>query len=136
MKFTIHEDSVTTGTTFGDLSVSTNEEEGYRPFQLFISSLAGCSGTLLRTILTKKRMDVAHMEILADYVRNPEEANRIEEIHFTACVQTDHSLTEKQAERISQLVLTNCSMIQSVISSMEITFNIHLIDEKHSSQEK
>lgn len=132
MKFTIHEDSVTTGTTFGDLSVSTNEEEGYRPFQLFISSLAGCSGTLLRTILTKKRMNVAHMEILADYVRNPEEANRIEEIHFTAC----HSLREKQAERISQLVLTNCSMIQSVISSMEITFNIHLIDEKHSSQEK
>lgn len=129
MKFTINNDSVTTDTTFGNLSVSTNEEEGYRPFQLFIGSLAGCSGTLLRTILTKKRMDVAHMEILADYVRNPEEANRIEEIHFTALVQTANTLTEKQAERISQLVLTNCGMIQSVISSMEITFKIQLVDE-------
>ncbi|WP_347319412.1 OsmC family protein [Rossellomorea sp. RS05] len=136
MKFTIHEDSVTTDTTFGNLPVSTNEEEGYRPFQLFIASLAGCSGTLLRTIFTKKRMDITHMELEADYVRNHDKANRIEEIHFTALVQTDHTLTEKQAERISQLVLTNCSMIQSVISSMEITFNIHLIDEKHSSQEK
>lgn len=136
MKFTIHEESITTRTTFGNLSVSTNEEIGYRPFQLFIASLAGCSGTLLRTILTKKRMDVAHMEILADYVRNPEKANRFEEIHFTAYVKTGHTLTEKQAERISQLVLTNCGMIQSVLFSMEITFKIQLVGTKHPLQEK
>lgn len=129
MKYTINKDSVTTDTTFGNLSVSTNEEEGYRPFQLFIASLAGCSGTLLRTILTKKRMDVAHMELEADYVRNPDRANRIEEIHFTALVKTGNTLTEKQAERISQLVLTNCGMIQSVISSIEITFKIQMVDE-------
>lgn len=136
MKFTIHEESITTSTTFGNLSVSTNEETGHRPFQLFIASLAGCSGTLLRTILTKKRMDVAHMEIIADYVRNPEEANRFEEIHFTAYVQTVHTLTEKQAERISQLILDHCGMIQSVMSSMEITFKVQLVDEKYLSQGK
>ncbi|MCM2605614.1 OsmC family protein [Rossellomorea marisflavi] len=129
MKYTINKDSVTTDTTFGNLSVSTNEEEGYRPFQLFIASLAGCSGTLLRTILTKKRMDITHIELEADYVRNHDKANRIEEIHFTALVQTANTLTEKQAERISQLVLTNCGMIQSVISSMEITFSIQLVDD-------
>ncbi|MEW4224384.1 OsmC family protein [Rossellomorea marisflavi] len=130
MKFIINEETIKTGTTFGELSVSTNEEAGYRPFQLFIGSLAGCSGTLLRTILLKKRIDFEHIELEADYVRNPDEANRIEEIHFTAFVQSGDRLSDKQAERVSQLVLSNCGMIQSVISSIDVTFTIRLNNGK------
>jgi len=60
-------------------------------------------------------------------VRNPDHANRIEQLSFTAYVQSDEPLTPQLAEKIADLVIKNCGMIQSVISSIEIKFTIKYI---------
>ncbi|MCM3571250.1 OsmC family protein [Neobacillus mesonae] len=124
MKFIIDTEKINGELGYGELFVSPNEKYGYRPFELFVSSLAGCSGTLLRNILTKKRLSFQKIEMEADSVRNPEHANRIEKLTFTANVQSDEPVSPQQAEKIANLVVNNCGMIQSVIHSIEINFII------------
>lgn len=127
MHFTIEDEKIIANLSFGPLPISTEETEGYRPFQLFVSSLIGCSGVLLRKILIKKRHPYEQITMEADVVRNPQKANRIEKIAITAHVHSEKRLSEEQAEKIIRLVMKNCGMIQSVIQSIDITFSIHCV---------
>jgi len=124
MKFMIETDQVKADFKYSEISISPNEVSGYRPFELFVSSLAGCSGTLLRTILSKKRISYQKLEMEVDSVRNPDEANRIEKLSFLAHVETESPFTPEQAAKIAELVIKNCGMIQSVIETINIKFEI------------
>lgn len=122
MIFTIEDDRIQGHLQFDKLSISPNENVGYRPFELFVSSLVGCSGTLLRTILTKKRINYSNIELEASAVRNPTMANRIEKIVITANVQSDRPIESQTAEKIAYLVVKNCGMIQSVNGAIDVSF--------------
>lgn len=82
MEFFLKEEGVRTSLGYGELDISGNEDHGYRPYQLMVASIAGCSASVFRKILTKQRVDVADLKITAEVVRNPEEANRIDKIHL------------------------------------------------------
>ena len=122
MKFTIENEKIVGDLGFGSLPISPNDTIGYRPYELFVSSLIGCSGTLLGNILKKKRVE--HKRIVMDVssVRNPDHANRIEQLSITAYVQSDQPLSEENAIKIADLVVKNCGMIQSVIETIDVTF--------------
>lgn len=122
MHYIIEEEAVTTSLPHGSLPVSKNPEVGFRPLELFVTSLAGCSGTLLRNLLQKKRISYQGLTMDVDVTRDTERANRITKLHFT--VEMDGEISEKQASSIAELVLKNCGMIQSVIDSIEITFEL------------
>lgn len=124
MNFTFKDGKVTTNTDFGGLSISPNAELGFRPSELFISSLIGCSIPTLSNILVKRRISFQHINISASAVRNPEMANRIEQISITAEVESNTEMSSELAKKIADLVIKNCGMIQSVINSIEITFEI------------
>ncbi|WP_019413018.1 OsmC family protein [Paenisporosarcina sp. TG20] len=122
MKFTIENEKIVGDLGFGSLPISPNDTIGYRPYELFVSSLIGCSGTLLGNILKKKRVEHKRIELEVSSFRNPDQANRIEQLSITAYVQTDQSLSEQNAMKIADLVIKNCGMIQSVIASIDLTF--------------
>jgi uncharacterized OsmC-like protein len=110
---------------FGRLEVSGNEEHGFRPYQLLVSSLAVCSGGVLRTILEKMRMQVDDIRIKADVERNEKEANRLEKVHIHFFISgTD--LNEDKLHKALELARKNCSMVRSVEGSIEVieTFEI------------
>lgn len=44
----------TTNLPYGELHIAGDEEYGFRPYQLMVSSIAACSGGVLRKILEKK----------------------------------------------------------------------------------
>lgn len=68
---------------FGTLTISSDETKGFRPYQLLVSSLVGCSGGVLRKVCEKMRMPVEEMEIdVLEVIRNPEEASRLEKVHI------------------------------------------------------
>ncbi|SEM54371.1 Uncharacterized OsmC-related protein [Mesobacillus persicus] len=127
MKFIIENEKISGDLGFGSLPISPNERNGFRPFELFLSSLTGCSGNLLRIILTKKHVPYQSLEIEVDAVRNPYDSNRIEKLSFTAFVHTEEALLAQQAEKIAHLVVKNCGMIQSVINTIDITFTIQSV---------
>jgi putative redox protein len=128
MKFTIEDEKISGDLGYGKISISLNETNGYRPYELFVSSLVGCSGTLLRKILTKKRFPFQKIDMEVVSIRNPNHSNRIEQLSFKAYVHSNEALRTHQAEKIAQLVVKNCGMIQSVIQSIDIVFTVRFGD--------
>lgn len=113
-------------TGFGQMMISADDQYGFRPFQLMVASIAGCSGTVMKKIFVKKRMNLEELTIKADVTRNPDKADRIEKIHLTFVVKAE-GLDHKKMERIMELSRKNCSMVQSVQDSIEITEDFEII---------
>ncbi|WP_210365761.1 OsmC family protein [Bacillus sp. REN3] len=124
MKFTYYNDKIIGELEYGFLPVSPNSEMGYRPFELFVSSLVGCSSSLLANILKKKRIEYNRIDIKVSAVRNPDKANKIEQLAFSARVQSEEPFGEHQADKLAGLVIKNCGMIQSVLGSIDVRFQI------------
>ena len=104
---------------FGELEISSNEEYGFRPYQLLVSSLAVCSGGVMRKVLDKMRMPAEDIQIeVKEIIRNEAEADRVEKVHLHFIVTGD--INEEKMPRVMELTRKNCSMVQSVKDSIEI----------------
>jgi putative redox protein len=120
------ENGFETALDFGMLTISSDETNGFRPYQLLVSSLVGCSGGVLRKVCEKMRMPVEEMEIdVVEVIRNPEEASRLEKVHIHFKLKGSN-LNATKMERAMTLTKKNCSMVRSVDQSMEVieTFEI------------
>lgn len=113
---------------YGDLHISSDDTKGFRPFQLMVSSIAGCSAGVFHKILVKQRINVDDLSIEADVERNEDEANRIEKItlHFKV---TGTDLNEKKMQRNLDISRKNCSMVQSVQDSIKIEEKLTIIQK-------
>ncbi len=127
MEFTMKDVGFFTETGYGKLDVAGDEEYGFRPYQLLVSSVAVCSGGVLRKILEKQRIDVEDIKISAEAERVEEEANRVSKIliHFTI---TGKGLKEEKIQKAMELTRKNCSMVQSVKDSIEIEETFTLVE--------
>src|SRR5690625_3307919 len=110
-------------TDYGDLQVSGQGEHGYRPYELMVSSIVGCSGLTFRKILEKMKLSFTDIHITVDIVRNPDIANRIENMHLAYTVISTNA-TEEKLKKALELTNKNCGMIQSVKDSITITESI------------
>ncbi len=128
MRFIVDSEKVNGELTFNSISISPNERYGYRPYELFISSIVGCSGSLLRNILKKQRytFDLIEMEVTTE--RNPLYANRIEKLSIISKIKCNGLIETKHAEKLANLVIKNCGMIQSINQSIEISFAIQSVE--------
>ncbi len=126
MKFVMTDKAFETTTDFGTLTISGDESLGFRPYQLMVSSLAICSGSVMRKIFAKKRLDLQSMTIDAEATRNPDAADRIESVrlHF----KIKGTGLEDKMDKIMELTKKNCSMVQSVIGSIDVTETYELVD--------
>ncbi|SFF02123.1 OsmC family protein [Alteribacillus iranensis] len=120
MEFSMKEQAFTTETDFGELQVSSNDEYGFRPYQLLVSSLAVCSGSTLRKIMEKRRQNVQDIHIKTDVTRSEEGARQIEKVHMHFIVEAE-GVSETQMKKNLEWTKKNCSMVQSVMNSIEIT---------------
>lgn len=126
MQFEAKENGFVTHLSYGDLHVSGDEQYGFRPFQLMVSSIAVCSGGVLRKVLDKMRMPCTDMKVTADVVRNEEKANRIEKIHLHFIIRGEN-LQEAKVKKAIEASRKNCPMVQSVQDSIEITESFELV---------
>ncbi|MDP5277111.1 OsmC family protein [Chengkuizengella axinellae] len=120
MEFNMKKVGFFTELPYGQLDVSGDEEFGFRPYQLLVSSIAVCSGGILRRILNKQRINFDDLHIKADIERNEEKADRIEKIHLHFTIVSS-DIDDKKMQKAIELTTKNCSMVQSVIESIEIT---------------
>ncbi|WP_374724376.1 OsmC family protein [Calidifontibacillus erzurumensis] len=128
MKFTFEGHHMIGKLDHGDLAISGDKREGFCPYELFVSSLVGCSGILLNKILNKKRLPFKKIELEAVVDNNEEKANQIKKVAIIAYIRTNQSISVEQAEKISRLVVKNCGMIQSVNNSIETSFLIKILE--------
>ncbi|RSK26069.1 OsmC family peroxiredoxin [Bacillus sp. HMF5848] len=125
MEFKMKENGFVTNVEYGELHVSGNEEFGFRPYQLMVSSIVVCSAGVLRKVLEKKRLHLEDMTVKANVIRNESEANRIEKIEITYLLKGE--LDEKKVEQSIELARKNCPMVQSVVNSIHITETFEII---------
>jgi putative redox protein len=125
MKFYMNEHGFQTNVGFGELKVSSQEEYGFRPYQLLVSSVAVCSGGWLRSILKKMRIPFDDITISTTVDRNPEIANRIESIDLLFTI-SGKDISPKKVEKALAITRKNCAMIQSVQDSINITESFEL----------
>ncbi|MGH2319595.1 OsmC family protein [Planococcus sp. SE5232] len=119
MNYSMNKNGFTGHMPFGELQISSNEEYGFRPYQLLVSSLAVCSGGVMRKVLDKMRMPAEDIQIeVKELVRNEEEADRVDKVHLHFIVTGD--INEEKMPRVMELTRKNCSMVQSVKDSIEI----------------
>jgi putative redox protein len=125
MKFEMKDVGFKTKVEYGELHVAGDEQYGYRPFQLMVSSIAVCSGGVLRKVFEKKRIEIEDLQIEASVIRNEEEANKIESIHIHYLIK-GNNLKEEKVQKSIEIAAKNCPMVQSVKGSIEVkeTFEI------------
>lgn len=127
MKFSMTEHGFDTATSFGSLSISSNDEHGFRPYQLLVSSIAVCSGGVLRNILEKMRMPAEEMTIeVREVNRIAEEANRVKKIHLHFILKGE-KIEDNKLPRAFDLTQKNCSMVQSVAGAIEVVETFEVI---------
>ncbi|MGN8646866.1 OsmC family protein [Gracilibacillus sp. HCP3S3_G5_1] len=127
MDFYLSEGGVRTVLPFGELDISGNEELGYRPFQLMVASVAGCSATVFRKVLDKKRIAIDDLKISAEVERSPDEANKLTAIHLHFVVK-GISLKRDQIEKSMDLARKNCSMIRTIEDSVKISETLEIVN--------
>ncbi|MGP4071716.1 OsmC family protein [Piscibacillus sp. B03] len=125
MKFHVTQDEIKTQTNYGTLDISPNDEVGFRPFQLMVASLAGCSASVYRKILAKQKVEFDEMTINADVERTGDDVNKIEKITLTFKVK-GKNLNEKKLQKSLEIASKNCSMVQSVIGSIEVVETVEI----------
>jgi len=112
---------------FGELDVSGNEEHGFRPFQLMVASIVGCSSGVFRKILEKQRVTIEEMQVQAKVERNPDKANLIEKIHLNYVIKGKHLDPDKLYKNL-EVARKNCAMVQSVEDAIDIEETIETIE--------
>lgn len=120
MIFNMTENGFVTEFGYGELNVSGEDQYGFRPYQLLVSSLAVCSGGVLRKVLEGMRISYQDIKVQADVERNELAANRIEKVHLHFVILGE-DLNEEKIEKALMVTRRNCSMVQSVKDSIEIT---------------
>ncbi|WP_182201466.1 OsmC family protein [Paraliobacillus salinarum] len=126
MEFQFKEAGVRVDLPYGILDISGNEDYGYRPYQLMVGSIAGCSASVFMKILEKQRVNIDDFIVRADVTRNPDEANRIEKIKLHYVIKGKNLSDEKLYKNLA-LARKNCSMIRSVEDSIEIEESLETI---------
>lgn len=126
MEFKMKEVGFTAEFEYGELHIAGDEAHGFRPFQLMVSSIAVCSGGVLRKILEKKRIVIDDISIKTDVVRNEKEANRLEQINIHYIIK-GKDLEKHKIEQAIDLANKNCPMSQSVKGSIEIVETFELV---------
>ncbi|MFC0272890.1 OsmC family protein [Metabacillus herbersteinensis] len=126
MEFKMKEVGFQTTVEYGELHIAGDEEYGFRPYQLMVSSIAVCSGGVLRKILAKKRIEIEDLTIQTKVDRNEQEANRIEKIYIHYLIK-GANLDERKIEQSIEIARKNCPMVQSVKDSIEIAETFELV---------
>nr|WP_289038741.1 OsmC family protein [uncultured Allobacillus sp.] len=127
MKFTVTEEKITSELPAGELTISGDENEGFRPFQLMVSSLAGCSSLVYKRILAKQKVEWDEMTVEADVTRSEDEVNRIEKVTLLFKVK-GKDLNPKKLQKSLEIASKNCSMVQSVVPTIDVEEKVEIVD--------
>ncbi|MFD1360738.1 OsmC family protein [Lentibacillus salinarum] len=127
MHFYGKEEGIRIDLDYGQLDISGDEAFGFRPFQLMIASIAGCSASVFRKILKKQRIDIEDLQVTADVERNSDVANRIEKISLHFIIKGYHLDDDKLYKNL-EVARKNCSMVRSVEDSITIEESLETIE--------
>ncbi|MCQ6281226.1 OsmC family protein [Bacillus sp. EB600] len=116
-------------TKYGALAVSSDPSQGYKPIELLVSSIVGCSGGILSKVLEKKRIKVNTIRIKTNVERNEQEANKVTRINLHYIIEGEN-ISKEQIRKSLKVTFKNCAMIQTVKGCISINESFEIINFK------
>jgi putative redox protein len=129
LRFGIYDNGVHTDADFGKLSISGQDEFGFRPYILMTSAVAGCGTGVLRRELAARGVDYEDIKVVADVTRNAAEANRIERIDLQFLIKPKGEVSTNGIQDAVEAMLATSSMIQTVRDSITIAAGFSVVTE-------
>ena len=112
-----------------NVQLSGDPQTGFKPLELMLVSLAGCTGMDVISILEKKRQNVTHFSVDVSGERQEEHPRVYTSIHIKYVV-TGVALDPAAVERAVELSETKYCPAQAMLSkAAEITHEIEIINE-------
>jgi putative redox protein len=109
-------------------TVVGGDENGFRPMELFLIGLGGCTGMDTISILKKKQQDVTAFEIRVQADRKSDHPKVFSHI-LVEYVISGHHLDRNAAERAVELSVSKYCPAQAMLSaSVSIEHKITLVD--------
>ncbi|MGM8216324.1 OsmC family protein [Bacillaceae bacterium W0354] len=126
MKFQLKDEIITADFDYGTMTISGDETKGFRPFQLMLSSLVGCSVLVYKRILQKQKIEFDELTVEANVERSDDQVSKIEKvmIHFKV---KGEDLKQEKLEKSLAIATKNCSMVQSVIGSIDVVETVEIV---------
>ena len=110
--------------------------EGFKPSELLLASLAGCSGMDVVNILRKQRQEVTAMDIRVKGVQRPDPPWPWVELHLEYVVR-GRGLKASAVEQAIRLSETKyCSVAATLGADTRITSTFQIVDEGEASPRK
>ncbi|WP_232700054.1 OsmC family protein [Brevibacillus daliensis] len=119
MEFTRLHNTLQTIMPFGKLTISRNREEGYKPIDLLVASIAGCSQIVFTRILEKKRISFTTLRLQVDFEQSSGGSNPLTKVSL-AYELSGENLDQDKLEKALRLVPSNCTIMQSLNPSIEV----------------
>jgi putative redox protein len=114
--------------TLGTTPKVGGNDDGFRPLELMLMSLAGCTAMDVISILTKKRQEVTAFEVKV----HAEQASEHPHVFTSATIEyivTGHNIKEEAVQRAVELTATKYCPAQAMMNKvMPITLS-HTIQE-------
>ncbi len=111
------------------IQLSGETSRGYKPLELFLLGLAGCTGMDVISILQKKKQNVSAFTVEVSGVRADEHPRVYTSIHVTYNV-TGVGIDPKAVERAVELSETKYCPASAMLSkSVAITHTINIVNE-------
>ncbi|MEN3034051.1 MAG: OsmC family protein [Aquificaceae bacterium] len=126
LRFSELEHTYIAQTSYGELPVG---EHGYRPMELLLVALAGCTGVDVSHILRKKRQEVRDIKIKVEGYRREEHPRVYQRIRLKYEVY-GKGVKEKAVEEAIRLSVDKyCSVYAMLKPSCELEFSFEVINE-------
>lgn len=113
--------------TLGTTPKVGGNDDGFRPLELMLMSLAGCTAMDVISILTKKRQDVTAFEVKV----HAEQASEHPHVFTSATIEyivTGHDIKEEAVKRAVELTATKYCPAQAMMNKVmpiELSHTIH-----------
>ena len=112
-----------------DLGGSTavgGDDDGFRPMELILTGLAGCTAMDVISILKKKRQHISSFRVTADADQAPEHPHVFTNIHVHYLIE-GYDVDDRAVERAIQLSETRYCPAQAMLAEtvdMKLTYEI------------
>ena len=107
---------------------SGGEDSAARPVEVFLSSLGGCTGMDVISVLRKKKTEPTSLKIEIDDERAPEYPKVITKIHLTYRVTGD--VPEENLVKAIELSLAKyCPIANTIAGVSEITYEVSVEED-------
>ncbi|MBD1381794.1 OsmC family protein [Metabacillus arenae] len=103
------------------MDVDTNlggEDVGFRPFEVWLTSLSSCSAYTMTRYARENKMDLQDIQMTAE--DTVDETGHISAVTFHVATKGD--LTKEQKEELFTYVRNNCKLLRTVSSNIQVHY--------------